>query len=68
MDLLRKIFLTAMKMFCCNSLKCVLVSDKECKVRLETLDINSKESSFYPYSILVNKFSGSCININETYA
>ena len=57
-----------MKMFCCNSLKCVLVNDKECKVRLETLDINSKESSFYPYSILVNKFSGSCININETYA
>ena len=57
-----------MKMFCCNSLKCVLVSDKECKARLETLDINSKESSFYPYSILVNKFSGSCININETYA
>ena len=57
-----------MKMFCCNSLKCVLVNDKECKVRLETLDINSKESPFYPYSILVNKFSGSCININETYA
>ena len=57
-----------MKIFCCNSLKCVLVSNKECKVRSEILNINSNESSFYPYSILVNKCSGSCININDTYA
>ena len=57
-----------MKLFCCNSLKCVLVSDKECKVRLEILNINRKEFSFYPYSILVNKCSGSRININDTYA
>ena len=57
-----------MKIFCSNSLKCVLVSNKECKVRSEILSINSNESSFYPDSILVNKCSGSCININDTYA
>ena len=44
------------------------MSNKECKVRSEILNINSNESSFYPYSILVNKCSGSCININDTYA
>ena len=30
--------------------------------------INSDEPSLYPYSILVNKCSGSCNNINNPYA
>ena len=32
------------------------------------MNINSDEPSFYPYSILVNKCSGSCNNINNPYA
>ena len=32
------------------------------------IDINSNEPSFYPFSVSVNKFSGSCNNINYPYA
>ena len=31
-------------------------------------DVNSNEPVFYPYSIKVNKCSGSCNNINNPYA
>ena len=31
-------------------------------------NINSNESLFYPYSIRVNKCSGSCYNNNDKYA
>ena len=30
--------------------------------------MNSNKPSFYPYSILTNKCSGSCNNINDLYA
>ena len=32
------------------------------------MNINSDEPSFYPYSVEVNKCSGSCISINYPYA
>ena len=32
------------------------------------MNINSDEPSVYPYSILVNKFNGSCNNTNDPYA
>ena len=32
------------------------------------IDINSNEPVFYPYSIEVNKCSGSCNNVNDPYA
>ena len=32
------------------------------------MNINSDEPSFFSYSILVNKWSGSCNNINDPYA
>ena len=57
-----------MKFFGCSTLKCVSMNNQECKVRPEILNISSNEPSFYPYSILVNKCSGSCNNINEPYA
>ena len=57
-----------MTFFCCNSLRCGLVNNKEFKIRPEILNNNSNESSFYPYSILVNKCSGSWIIINDAYA
>ena len=43
-------------------------NNKECKIRLEMININSSALSFYPYSIKVNKCSGSCNNINDPYA
>ena len=57
-----------MTIFSCNALKCVSMNNQERKIRPEVLNINSNETSFYPYSILVNKCSGSCNNINDPYA
>ena len=65
---IKKIFFTAMMFFSCNALKDVSVNNQECKVRPEVTNINSNEHSFYPYSILVNKYSGSCNNIKGPYA
>ena len=51
-----------------NPLKCVSMSNQECKVTPVIMNINSDGPSFYPYSILVNICSGSCNNINDPYA
>ena len=51
-----------------NKLKCVSMNNQECKVRPQIINVNSNEPSFYPYSILVNKCSGSSDNINGPYA
>ena len=32
------------------------------------MNINSNEPLFYPYSVLANQFSGSCNDINNSYA
>ena len=44
------------------------MKNQKYKIRPEILNIISNESSFYPYSILVDKYSGSCNNINGRYA
>ena len=49
-------------------LKCVSVNNQEYKIRPEIININSSEPLFYPYSIKVNKCSGSCNNINDPYS
>ena len=36
--------------------------------RPKIIDINANEPVFYPYSIKVNKCSGSCTNINDPFA
>ena len=51
-----------------SALKCVSMSDQECKVRPAVMKINSYEPLFYPYSVLVNKCFGSCNDINDPYA
>ena len=64
----KKMFLVAMTYFSCNALKCVSMNNQECKIRPKVANNNSSEPSLYPYSILVNKCSGSCNNINDLYA
>ena len=49
-------------------LKCVSRSDQECKIRPAIMNINSNEPLFYPDSVLVKKFSGSCNDINNPFA
>ena len=40
-----------------NSLECVSMNNQECKTKTKTLDVNSNEPVFHPYSIKVNKCS-----------
>ena len=65
---LLKNVLIAMTFFTCSALKCVSMSNQECKIRPETININSNEPLLYPYSVLVNKCRGSCNDINNPYA
>ena len=51
-----------------NSLDCILMNNQVCKSRPKLMDVNSNEPVFYPYSIKVNKCSGSCNNISDPYA
>ena len=60
--------ITAMTFVGCRALKCVSMSNQECKVRHAIMNINSNEPLFYPYSIVVNKCRGSCNDINNPYA
>ena len=38
------------------------------KVRPEIINVNSNEPIFYPFSFKINKCSGSCNNIKNSYA
>ena len=44
-----------------SSLECVPINNQECKMKSEIINVNSNEPSFYPYSIKINKCSGSCL-------
>ena len=55
-------------MFGSNAVKRVSMNKQECKRKPEMININSNEPLLYPYSIEVNKFTGSCNNINDPYA
>ena len=44
------------------------MSNQECKVRPEIVNVISNKSLFYLFSIKTGKCSGSCNNINDPYA
>ena len=44
------------------------MNNQTCKVGPETINVNSNEPAFYPFSIKTSKCSGSCKNINDPYA
>ena len=44
------------------------MTNKECKLRPEIVNVNGKEPVFYPFSIKTSKYSGICNNINDPYA
>ena len=46
---------------------CISMNNQVCKVRPETININSNEPVFYPFSIKTSKCRGSCNNINDPY-
>ena len=49
-------------------LSCISMTNQECKVRPGTINVNSDEPLFYPFSIKTSKCTGSCNNINDPYA
>ena len=51
-----------------TSFKCISMTNQECKVRPEIVNVNSDEPVFYPFSIKTSKCSGSCNNINNPCA
>ena len=64
-----RIFVSAMMFFVCNllgvnPLECISKNNQECKVRPEIVNVNSDE----PFSINTSKSSGTCNNINNSYA
>ena len=70
---IKKVFISAMKFFSfkvlnVNPLECVSINNQKCKARPKIVNVNNNESVFCPYNIKVNKWSGSCNNINNLYA
>ena len=51
-----------------NPLECVSMNNQECKIRTEIISVNTNEPMFYPYSVKINKYKGSCNSINDPYA
>ena len=51
-----------------TSLSCISMNSQACKVIPEIVNVNSNEPVFYPFSIKTSKCSGSCNNINDSYA
>ena len=44
------------------------MTNQECKVRPQIVNVKSDEPIFYSFSIKTSKCSGSCNNINDPYA
>ena len=63
--LIKKVFVVVMSFFGCNALERVWLNNQECKIRPEITSINSNEPLFYPYSVKLDKCSGSCNNVND---
>ena len=60
----KKVFIGAITFFSFNvlsgnSLEYISMSNQGCKTRPKIINVNSNEPVFYPYSIKVNKCSGS---------
>ena len=51
-----------------NSLECISMNNQKRMSRPKIMDINPNELVFFPYSIKINKCSGSCNNINDPFA
>ena len=58
--------LSSVNLLSATLLKCVSMTNQECKVRLQIVNVNSDEPIFYHFS-KTSKCSGSCHNINDPY-
>ena len=51
-----------------SPLSCISIKNQECKTRPQVVNVNGDEPVFFPFSIETSKCSGSCNNINYSYA
>ena len=71
---IKKVFLTrltilsSVNLLTVTPLWCISMTNQECKVRLEIVNVNSDEPVFYLFSIKTSKYGGSCNNINDPHA
>ena len=47
---------------------CISTNNQECRIGPQIVNINCKESIFFPFSIKTSECSGSCNNINNSHA
>ena len=67
----KKVFflgLTVLSSSIAGALNCVSINNQKCKVRPEIVDVSSNNPIFYPFSVKINRYSGNCNSINDTYA
>ena len=60
--------LSSVNLLAVTPLRCISMTNQECKVGPEIVNVNSDEPIFYPFSIKTGKSSGSSNNINDPYA
>ena len=51
-----------------NSLSCISMNNQECKARPQVFNVNGDEPGFFSFDIETSRCSGSCNNINYSYA
>ena len=51
-----------------NSLSCISMKNQECRTRPQVFNVNGDEIVFFLFSTETSKCSGSCNNINYSYA
>ena len=66
--LLINLAMSFLSMLGVKSLECMSTINQKCMSGPKIIDVNTNEPVFYPYSIRVNKCSGSCNNINDPFA
>ena len=65
---LRLTILSSVNLLNATQSKCASMTNQECNVRPEIVNVNSDEPVFYPFRIKASKCSRSCTNINDPYA
>ena len=69
----KETFILAMIFFSCNlpsvkSLIFISMNNQECKTTPQVISVNGDEPVFFPFSNETSKCTGSCNNINYSYA
>ena len=60
--------LTVLSSSITRALNCVSINNQKCKVRPKIIDVSSNNSICYPFSVKINRCSGNCNSINDSYA